>query len=229
MLAAVLALGAGAVLSHRSAAALWGFWPPDAPMDVTAPSRRRRADVRTHLAALRPEDITQRRGIPVTMPARTLLDLADVVSGQALRRAVNEALIQRRASVPGLKAQLERDGDRLRAAARLRAILAYASPTRSELEDRTLELIAQAGLPLPRSNVRLDLHPPVEVDFLYSTHRLVLEADGHRFHSTKIAREDDARRQARIEAAGYLVMRLTWEDVTQEPGQTVRRLRNALA
>lgn len=236
-LAAVLAVGPGAALSHLSAAALWGFRPPGradgTDVDVTVARRiRRRAGVRLHsVRALGAPDVTRRARIPVTTPARTLVDLADVLrSDRALRRVVHEAEVQRRVDHHQLAAQIERTTGR-GAATRLGLVVSEGpAPTRSELEDRTLELLSRHGFPRPRMNALVpDVPRPVEVDFLFAGARLIVEADGRRYHETRLAREADSARQAMLEAAGYRVIRLSWAEVTRRELQTVRRLRSAFA
>ena len=166
---------------------------------------------------LDPLDRTREAGIPVTTVPRTLLDLADVVGEDRLRRAVREAFVRRRVDERRLRAAVERGNGR-RGARRLAALLADGpTATRSELEDRFLELLRAHGLPRP-----------VEADFLFADARLVVETDGARFHDNRIAREADAMRQAMLEAAGYRVLRVTWRQVTREPQQTARRVRAAL-
>ncbi|HUB77054.1 MAG TPA: DUF559 domain-containing protein [Solirubrobacteraceae bacterium] len=178
---------------------------------------------------LDPLDRTREAGIPVTTVPRTLLDLADVVGEDRLRRAVREAFVRRRVDERRLRAAVERGNGR-RGARRLAALLADGpTATRSELEDRFLELLRAHGLPRPGVNVRLGGLPrPVEADFLFADARLVVETDGARFHDNRIAREADAMRQAMLEAAGYRVLRVTWRQVTREPQQTARRVRAAL-
>jgi very-short-patch-repair endonuclease len=138
---------------------------------------------------------------------------------------VHEAEVQRRVGHGRLAAQLAR-ADGRRGAARLAAIVADGpAPTRSELEDRLLDLSSRHRLPRPRTNTRVGAF---EVDFLFPDHRLVVETDGDRYHATRAARRWDATRQARLEAAGYRVLRVTWEQVTAAEAQTADRLRQAL-
>jgi very-short-patch-repair endonuclease len=226
--AALLAVGPGATLSHASAAALWGIRPRGrGRIDVTVARRvKPRRGVRIHaVRALPPSDVTRHMGIPVTTPARTLLDLADVLPRRALARAVHEAEVQRLVDHRQLRDQVERCRGR-RAAAILAALLADGpAPARSDLEDRAIELFAQHGLPKPRSNVRVE---GIEVDFLFADARLIVETDGDRYHHTHFARRNDADKQARLEAAGYRVIRLTWDQVTKRPAQTAARIMRAL-
>jgi very-short-patch-repair endonuclease len=228
-LAAVLAAGDRAVLSHRSAAAHWGFAGAEGEeIDVAVPCcRRQRSGLHLHVVRSLPAaDSTRHRGIPVTTPARTLLDLADVLPDRALERAVHEAEVQRRVNHRQLRAQLERASGR-RGAGRLESTIAAGpAPTRSELEDRLLALLESHSLPRPRANARVGAF---EVDFFFPAHGLVVEADGDRYHGTAAARRRDATRQATWEAAGLRVLRVTWEQVTRAETQTAARLRRALA
>jgi len=226
--AALLAVGPGATLSHASAAALWGIRPRGrGSIDVTVARRvKSRRGVRIHtVRALPPSDVTRHMGIPVTTPARTLLDLADVHPRRALARAVHEAEVQRLVRHEALWRQVHRTRGR-RAATVLASVLAEGpAPTRSELEDRALALFREHGLPKPRINVHV---AGIEVDFLFSFARLIVEVDGARYHHTHFARRNDADKQARLEAAGYRVIRLTWDQVTQRPAQTAARVERAL-
>jgi very-short-patch-repair endonuclease len=172
-------------------------------------------------------DVMSWQRIPVTTPARTLLDLAAVVSPDVLRRAVRQAEVDGLARQRELERQLARAPRRRRGSRRLAAILELGpARTRSELEDRMLALLVAHGFPRPLTNAHVRaLTRTVEVDFLFPELRLVLETDGDRYHGTRLAREADAARQADLEAAGYRVVRLNWRQVTAEQEQTVRRLR----
>ncbi len=232
-LAAVLAAGPGAVLSHRSAAALWGLIPHVAgPIDVTVDrGQRARPGILVHASNHLGRERTRHEGVPVTNPGRTLLDLAATrIDDRTLRRAVREALVKRRVDEHGLRTQLERAQGR-RGAGRIAAIIELgAVPTRSELEDRTLQALEEHGLPRPLVNAPVRIGSRTfEVDFLFADRRLVIEADGARFHDTPISRRDDAERQAMLEAAGYRLVRVTWNQVTRETAQTIRRVRSAYA
>jgi len=231
-LAAVLAAGPAAVLSHRSAAALWRLVDAErGDVDVTVPHRaRQQAGIRVHQTRrLDVGESLRLGGIPVTSVARTLLDLAVVADERVLRRAVREAYVRRRVDDATLDAAVERAGRRP-GARRLAALVRPGrTGTRSELEDRLLELLLAHGLPAPEVNVRLaGLAEAVEVDLLFGAARLVVEADGARFHDSPVARRSDAERQAMLEAAGYRVLRVSWAQVTRRPDETVRRLRRAL-
>jgi very-short-patch-repair endonuclease len=138
---------------------------------------------------------------------------------------VHEAEVQRRVNERQLRTQLDRANGR-RGAARLEAIVEKGpAPTRSELEDRVLAIVRSHALPRPQVNARIGAF---EVDLAFPDHGLVVEADGERYHGTPTARRRDAARQATLEAAGFRVLRVTWEQVTLDEEQTVRRLRHAL-
>ena len=231
-LAAVKACGDGAVLSHVSAAALWGFvaWDERHPeVTVMGPATRVVPRLRVHRTSFfAPEDVTRFRRIPVTAPARTLLDLAAVVEYRGLRRAVREAQALQRATARELVEVLQRVGPR-RGTRNLRRIVATgAAPTRSVLEDVVLDLILRGGLEHPDVNVPLRFGGRrVIPDFRWPAQRLVVEADGAAWHDHRLAREDDAERQALLEAHGERILRVTWEQAMARPAQTLARLRAA--
>ena len=214
-LAAVKACGLGAGLSHYAGAALldWLEWDGRDP-EVTAPTLRRHPGIRTHRCER--VDLMLYKGIPVTRPARIIADLAaSSLPFEQLRRAVNEGLNQRRIQPLDLVISGRRG------AKRLRAILATAAPTRNEYEDIVLAVLTQAGLPMPEVNQR---RAPYFPDFRWPAWRVVLEADSTQFHDHLLARADDARRQAVLEARGDVVLRTTWEEVTLKPEVVVRRV-----
>jgi hypothetical protein len=207
-MAAVLACGGGAVLSHRSAAELWGLLRhTGGAIDVSVPSdngRRRRKGIHVHRRiSLKPGTTTSRRSIPVTTPARTIADLDGAVSPAERRRAI------RQAEVLGLRTGL---GER-------------AAPTRSELEDRFLHLCRRSGLPMPAVNVPVGRH---EVDFLWPEQRLIVETDGYRYHRGSQAFEDDHERDLDLDAHGYSLRRFSYRQVTKHPDRVATSLRQAL-
>ena len=195
---------------------------------MPGPAERRHPGVRVRRSALAPADVARRDGIPVTSPARTLVDLAAVLGPRALRRAVGQAQALRLVSLAQLAAALERTGPR-RGRGALRGILAAGpAPTRSELEDVVLALILRGGLARPEVNVPLILDGRrVIPDFRWPARRLVLEADGAAWHDHRVAREDDAERQALLERHGERVLRVTWEQAVASPDHTLARLRAA--
>jgi very-short-patch-repair endonuclease len=231
-MAAVLACGGeGAAISHRSAAVLWGLVPrDDGPVDVTvARSGGRRRGLRIHRSrTLRAEDVRWLQGIPTTSPERTLLDFAETAQDRELERALDEAIVQRLTTHAALVAAV-RNAPGRQAAPRLSALLARSDPpalTRSEAEERLLALVRAARLEAPEVNVRVKGHL---VDFLWRRHRLIVEIDGYRFHSSRSAFERDRRRDAELAAAGYQVIRVTWRQITEEPYSVVALLSQTLA
>lgn len=184
----MLACGDGTVLSHRSAAALWRLlpaWP--ARIEVTARHRHRLRGVHAHRSrTLQVADAAIHHGIPVTAPARTLLDLADVLGDRRLARAVNEAQVLGWVRADELAALLDRSPGR-RGSGRLRSQLSQrGGPTRSELEDCFLAFVREHGLPRPEVNRRVAGY---EVDMLWRPERLVVELDGRAFHAHRFERD----------------------------------------
>lgn len=227
-LAAVLAVGDGAVLSHRSAAAYWEFLPlPRAHVHVsTTRAVRSRNGILVHQVR-GSLDAVRHRGMPITTPNRTLLDLAATdLPDEPLERAVHEAEVQRRISVPSLLGYLAETPPRPGTKRLRRLITPGPAPTRNRFEDRLLRLLAEHGLPHPVCNTKLH---GMEVDFHWPDSRLVVEADGLRVHDTPYARRRDRRKQARLEEHGLRVLRVTWEQLTMEPDRTAARNRRALA
>jgi predicted transcriptional regulator of viral defense system len=223
-MAAVLACGPGAVLSHRSAAALWAMgvrWPAD--VEVTAPVQRQRNGIRVHRSrTLTRRDVTRQFGIPVTTPARTLLDLADQLDHPSLTRAVNEARLAHRSTLPELAELLTRSPGRT--TRRLRPFVeADTGPTRSRLEDAFLAFAAKHGLPTPEVNQIVAGH---EVDMLWREHRIIVELDSRDHHEH--AFEEDRDRDATLLDAGFPVLRITWRRLTGHPAREAARLRSIL-
>jgi very-short-patch-repair endonuclease len=231
-MAAVLACGHTAAISHRSVAVVWHMLPAsdDAEIDVTVASGKgRRPGLRIHRSKLLwPRDVQHLRGLPVTAPWRTLVDLADTATDRELERATHEALTRRLLSAGRLRSQLAQYRGR-RGIGRLKKLLEDADPptlTRSEAEERFLALVRAAGLPAPEVNVRIHGH---EVDFLWRDQALVVEVDGFQFHSTRAAFERDRRRDAELQSAGLRAMRVTWRQVVEAPYATLTNLVRALA
>jgi very-short-patch-repair endonuclease len=232
-LAAVLALGEGAVLSHASAAQVWSLVPVRAAstsVEVTVVGRKvgRRPGIRAHrTAALDPRDRRNRGPLPLTAPARTIVDLAASLPRAELEQAIAQARRQRLASESEIRAAIRRAGRR-RGIVALTSLLegdtiAY---TRSAAERRMLSLIRDAGLSLPAVNARV---AGFEVDFLWRPQRLVIEVDGYRFHADRRAFENDRRRDAELVARGYRVVRITWRRLCDEPIVVAARLAAAQA
>jgi very-short-patch-repair endonuclease/predicted transcriptional regulator of viral defense system len=232
-MAAVMACGPGAVVSHRSAALLWQLLPhpaQPAPVDVTVPGRDpgNKPGIRIHRASmLATHDTRACRGVPATTPGRTLIDLAAQVSARELERALAEAQSRRLIRQRDLPSVLDRHRGR-RGIATLRAFLedGTAVLTRSEAEDRVLSLIRSAALPIPDVNAPLAGY---EVDFLWLEEGLVVEVDGFAFHSSRTAFERDRMRDAELQARGYRVMRVTWRQIVEHREATLARITRALA
>jgi hypothetical protein len=228
-LAAVKACGPTAILSHYSAAAHWGFveWD-ERPIEVTVTTRSvpRHASLRVHQSkTLGRRDVMIRDGIAVTSPARTLIDLAAVVSYMPLRRAVREAMAQRRVSVRTLVDALARAGPRRGTRNLSRVIADGYTPTQSVLADIVLDLIVAGGFERPEVEVPLIVAGRRFVpDFRWPEKRLIVEADGAQWHDHKLAREDDAERQAHLEAHGEHLIRITWDQAVTKQQQTWERL-----
>jgi hypothetical protein len=165
-MAAVLACGPHAVLSHRSAGAAWGLMAHPPRVDVTAPSKHRHAGIKPHRSRLVYCDITHQYGIPTTTPAPTLLDLADVLDPATLTRAVNDARLRRLLSLEDLAAQLLPGR---KTATLQRLIRRPTRPTRPVFEDAFLRFVTRFKLPWPEVNTHVAGY---EVDMLWPSHRL---------------------------------------------------------
>jgi very-short-patch-repair endonuclease len=228
--AALLACGDGAVLSHRTAAAMWGLIDAlPANVDVTVHGRDcgRRAGVRNHRLR-HPAKVVQRDGLPITAPPRTLLDLAEAVTERDLERALNEAFVQQLTTESQLRDTAARANNR-RGARLLREALDRATGptlTRSEAERLLLDLLQAGRLPAPETNVKFAGY---EVDALWRDRRLVVEIDGYAFHRTRDAFERDRRRDADLQAAGFRVLRTTWRQLTEQPQPLLVRIAQLLA
>ena len=232
LVAATLALGERAFVSHRSAGELSRLGPAiDGAVAVTVVGRdvRSRAGITVHVVRrLCEEDVTTNDGIPVTAPGRTLLDLATQLSRRDLARAVEEAEVLNILHGDWLEPLLTRN-PRHRGTNALRAVTTAADApamTRSEAERRLVELVRAAHLPPPRTNQRIHGH---EVDVVWPAHRLIVEVDGYAFHSSRRSFERDRHRDANLVAHGYRVIRITWRQLTREPEAVVALLARALA
>lgn len=238
LLAAVLACGDGAVLSHGSAAELLGLRDKRPSLiDVIPPnwSGRKIQGIRWHRVLLpTPEEIEIRRGTPCTSPARTLVDMAGWLHPESLRRLVEQTAVLRLLDVAAIDRVLARG--RRRGAPALRAALAVwrcdgmrDQKLRSLFEGRVLPRLVEEGLPTPRCNVRMQIDGrPIEVDLLWEEKRLVIEADGEETHGTRAAFQEDRRRDQALLASGYSVARITWRQLEKEPEAVVNRIRRML-
>jgi hypothetical protein len=215
-LAAVMACGPGAALSHRDAAAMWELRQSNSPyIDVTVPSQngRRRPGIRVHRSArLRPDEVTVRHGIPITTVARTLLDLADVLERQALRRVVTEAEYTNRFDLTAVDAAVQANPGR-KGAKLMAAVGAAGDRTRSTLEDDFIAFLERHGVEPPRTAVWVEGY---ELDFVWTHAGLVVELDGAAAHMTRSAFNADRLRDRRLWRAGLRTMRLTSEALRDE-------------
>jgi hypothetical protein len=226
-MAAVLACGPGAVLSHRSAAALlalrdWGH----TKIEVTVPSRssRRHEGIKVHRSTtLTDNDVTVVNNIPCTTVARTLLDLAEVVTRRQLERAFDQGEILEVLDLKAIEDQLVRNPTRPGAKAVRKVLETHyigKTPTWSENEEALLAITRSLGIPDPDTNqfvVLDDGGPPIRVDFVWRDQRVALEADSDKWHNTRQRFEQDRVRDQRLIAAGWTIIRTTWRQMTQRP------------
>ena len=230
-MAAVLAAGAGAVLSHQSAATLWGIRRPQAgPIHVTTRRKvARRPGLVLHFIPFGEDEVTVHAEIPVTTASRTLFDIAHYVRPHELERAMREAEYRRLNEGASLDALAERYRGRtgMRAVRRLLDAGWSAAPTRSELEADFMVFIDRYDLPPPERNALIDLPTRrVEVDLLWRSARLVVELDGYASHGTKHAFEDDRERDRMLQLAGLRVVRVTWRQLHRDQRALARDLRS---
>jgi very-short-patch-repair endonuclease len=231
-MAAVMATNA--VLSHASAAAAWDLRRVGSgAIHVTVPGwagRKRRAGIRVHRSTtLVPEETTTHRGIPITTPARTLIDLATTLKGRPLEQALDRAELLRlvdfaelataladhpgRPGSPSLQAQLSR-------------YTAGSTVTRSELEEAFLRLCEDHAISRPATNTRIEGR---EVDFAWRDAGLIVEVDGYEFHRTPTAFEDDRERDVTLTVAGWRVMRFTHGQIMRRSEWVAAAIRKRLA
>lgn len=216
-LAAVFACGPGAVLSHRDVAQLWELRQSNSGfIDVTVPSRngrKRQGGIRLHRTArLRPDEVTVRHGIPVTTVARTLLDLADVLDKQALKRVITEAEYTNQFDLAAINAVVQNNPGRS-GAKLMAAVGAAGDRTRSELEDRFLALLERRGVEPPQTGIWIEGY---ELDFVWTRAGLVVELDGIAAHTTRSTFNADRLRDRRLWRAGLRTMRLTSQALDDE-------------
>ena len=214
-MAAVLAAGKGAALAGMSAAALWRIsrWTPD-EIHVIAPGNHRpRRDFRLQTCRnLDKRDVTSQYGIPATSVARTLVDLTEVLTAPQIANVIHEAAFRTRFNEHATRAAMARANGRARLSRLEEALELNArgsAGTKSELEDRFLAHVREAGLPVPEINVEVE---GVEVDALWDR-RVVVEIDGPG-HERPRTRAEDEQRDAKLRAAGYDVVRVTAAAVT---------------
>lgn len=220
-MAAVLACGPDAVLSHDSAAALWGVrtWP-ELP-EVTAPHHRRRPGIRAHRTeTLAGRDIRRHRNIRVTSPSRTILDIQSRLTDKQLTRAVNELRFQKHLG----RTELERLLQRSTRIANL--IDPTQNPTRSGKEDDFVAFCRRHNLPIPRTNVVLFGH---ERDAVFEDERVIVEIDTWDTHNSYKSFQSDRKRDAVAAEDGYLTVRLISDVLAADPHGEAESLHRTLA
>ena len=221
-MAAVLAFGPTAVLSHRSAGQAWGFVGQfTGEPEVTRPGRvRGRPGIVVRCSPLPTDEVTVLDAIPVTTVPRTLVDLAGVVDRRQLERAWNQTEVLQLRDLLSVAAVLDRHPGR-RGTAALRRLLAAEHPadvTRNDLEEGFVALVDRSGLPRPRMNAHMALRGRFyEVDCLWERQRLVVELDGRAVHGTRTAFEGDRERDRVLLAEGFRVTRVTWHQMRDTP------------
>jgi len=220
-MAAVLACGPDAVLSHDSAAALWGvrIWP--GRPEVTVGTEKRRPDIRTHRTeTLTTKDVRRHRGIRVTSPSRTILDIQTRLTDRQLTRAVNELRFQKQLNPTELQRLLARS-------ARIADLVdPTQNPTRSGNEDDFVAFCKTHGLPTPRTNVVLFGH---ERDAVFDQEKVIVEIDDWGTHNSHTSFKADRKRDAVAAEHGYLTVRLITEELGAAPIREAKSLHKTLA
>jgi very-short-patch-repair endonuclease/predicted transcriptional regulator of viral defense system len=233
-LAAVLAMGPEAFLSHRSAAALWGLAGDRPKIDVNAPRGRqvrpgRRSGIKVHRCEFEPDEVTMRDGIPVSTVARTLFDLAERSLPHELKSAWDEASRLRLLRVPAVAMIYVRRPGRRRARARIGPFLAaeqrHIEDHASPLEDRFAEFVVAQRLPPPQVNVLVGKDV---VDALWPAARLIVELDSWEFHAHRGAFEKDRDRDTEHLLAGYRTIRVTHRKLSEQPERLAAQIRALL-
>jgi hypothetical protein len=227
-MAAVLASGPGAVLSHASALALWGIWQRwERPLHVTVKTDRRPKGVRVHRTKLEPQDITCHDGIPVTTLAKTLLDMAPAMKSKSINRALNNGRMEHGLELHDV-IEVMRRHPHCRGAKRLTEVLGIATkrPTRSDFERSFPAFCQRYSLPPPEMNFPFGKH---ELDAFFPVERVIVELDSWRFHSSRTAFEGDRDKDADTLAAGLVTVRITDERYEKAPDREAARLHRILA
>jgi very-short-patch-repair endonuclease len=230
LIAGLLYAGNDSVVSHRCAAAVWKLTPEPPVIDLTRQGghvRPRAGLCVRRVAVLDLRDVRLHQGLPVTAPARSVLDLAADADDDEIERVLAEARAGRLLSNPDLEGALARAPTRAGARRLARVMRGDAGGviTRSKAERLMLRLIAEARLPSPETNVRV---LGFEVDFLWRSHKLVAEFDGFEFHRHRRQFENDRRRDQVLTAAGFSVIRVTWRQLRDEPIAVAVRIGLAL-
>lgn len=223
-MAAVLAGGSGAVLSHHWAGWLWKLRPlPTGPVEITAARQRhaRRNLILHRSRSLDPQDATTEWGIPTTTAARTVLDLAPSLTAKHLGRAVNDAQIKRLTTADDLRQLATRSPGRATRCLTATVPLDQHGATRSLLEDLLFDVARERGWAPPRINLSVER---IECDFTWPALKLIIEADGYTYHSTRDGFESDHERRLALEALGWRVVAVTYDQVIKHRATTAARL-----
>ena len=228
-MAAVLAVGPDAVLSHYSAAELWGLRVPSGRRyQVTVPREvRSRRTIEIHQARLRADEVTTVRGIPVTTVPRTTLDLAARSPQRELERVIHESEVKRLWDPLSLGDLLRRYPGRA-GTPRLRAALAerHSGVPKNVFEDAFIDFLDRHRLPRPETNVWLSVgRHTYEIDCLWRDKRVIVELDGRAAHDTARAFENDRAKSRRLTVAGWRPTRVTWRQLEREEDDLARDLR----
>ena len=210
-------LATDGVLSHATAAAAWELRPRSGALHVITKSGGRRTGLTVHRSrTIDPRDTTTHRSIPITTPARTIIDLARTLKGRPLEQALDRAEHLRLVDFSELKHRpIPRS---------LQAVLSLytaSNPTRSELEERFLQLCDDHDIPRPQTNQRVSGY---EVDFVWRERRLIVEVDGYAYHRSPTAFEADRERDIDLARAGWHVRRFTWTQITRRPAWVAHAL-----
>jgi very-short-patch-repair endonuclease len=236
LMVACLAWGAGAFVSHGAGAALWvlaSFEPRKVQLTVP-PDRRRNGPGMIYRRSLRPDEVTTVAGIPVTTPARTLLDVAATAPRDAVEEALDDALRRRLVTIPRLRWRLASWGKRRSpGVTTLRELIGArdptASPPQSVFETRLLRLMLRKGLPAPICQYQIEVDGrKIVLDFAFPDAKLAVEADGFRWHSSRLRWEHDRERLTRLSLLGWRIIHVTRSDLTTRPDAVIESISRAL-
>jgi very-short-patch-repair endonuclease len=237
MLAATLACGEGTVVSHGSAAWMLGLStrrPREVEVIAPVEAGRKIAGIRRRFVPVPVGgEVWRRNGVPLTSPARTIVDCAGTSDARDLAGLIEGASVEGLLDVVAIDRVL--DGPRRRGTRQLlRAIAPWRRyrrgiKIRSRMEAKLLPLLTEAALPIPQTNAKLRLGGKAyEVDFLWREQKLVVETDGGRFHDNPAAGDRDSARNHALAQAGYHLPRLGWEDLRDRPEATMREIARLL-
>lgn len=238
LLVACFAWGAGAAASHRGGAPLWSLAGCAAGVvELTVPPNRNRAGPGlVHRGALPVADVTLVDAIPVTTPARTLIDLAAVVPADDLEEALDDALRRGLVSIRRMRWRLDELARRGRpGVTAIRRLLEARDPSmaipESVLERRLLRTLRGSGLPAPvlQHEIRIGGRLIAIVDFAYPDVRLAIEADGFRWHAGRRRFDHDRERRNQLTLLGWRIIHVTWTDLVHRPATVTAAIATALA